>query len=247
MVVEFSIDFADWMLVVSRLVDLVDQNAAGSFLDAEGLLAAAKGAPGAGFKNGRGLLEEALRLLDLSIASYGMLYGDYPARAALDALRNAEPDDPASLAEAEAARLLLKQNSYLAANTAMILLRERYVARQGGQLTDRPSSTGYRAALEVDVNVPHNQFPLLRGLFGQDLVFDLAPEGGRVRLMLADEVMVPLPAVDEFVQGKFAYPPRFVAMLTQRERMFDRLADYEFYINVDEDLRASLVALMNRN
>ena len=244
LVVEFSIDFADWMLSVSRLVNILDQSGGGRFIDAQELLAQAKNLDRS-FDAGRDLVRRALMLLDLSIASYNMLYGDFPARAALDALTEAKASEPASLSRAGQARKLLKENSFLAVNTAMLLLRERYAAQQGGTIFDHPSSTGYRTALEVAGSVPMDPFLLLRGLFGQDLVFDFAPHGGHVRVELAEDVMVPMPGVNEFVQGRFSYPPRFIALLAQRKRLSERLADYGFYEEVDESMRSSLVSLIN--
>lgn len=244
LLVEFSIDFADWMLSVSRMVDTLDDDDV-FFLTADQILSQAKD-PMSGPPAGRALVQEALRVLDLSIASYGILYGDLAARAALDALQGAKPGDEARTTAAERARLVLQQNSYLAANTTMLLLREHYAEQRGIGLIDRPSSTGYRTALALATAVPSNPSPPLRALFGEDLAFDVAPEaeGGRVRLQLAEDVMVPLPGVSEFMEGRFSFPPRFVAMLAQRERLFDRLMDYRFYESIGEEVRASVAALV---
>lgn len=245
MMVEFSLDFADWMLIVSRMVDTLDQSAGGIFMTADQLLEKAKD-PNSNFRAGYALVEDALRLLDLSIASDSMLYSDLAARAALDALHSKKTDNAATLAKAENARLLLKENSYLAANVAMILLRERYATTQGMSIQDAPSPTAYSAALNVAVATPSDPSLMLKHLFGNDLSFDIEPQGGRVHLKLADEVMVPMPEVNEFVQGKFYYPPRFVAMLMKREQLSERLADYDFYQGISDDQRASVANLISR-
>lgn len=244
MVVDFAIDFADWILIVSRMIDILDP-VDGKQLTEKQLLELAKN-PDRNLTAGRRLVEMALRMVDASVVSYSLLYGDMTAWGVLETLHPKNPNNNSDLSRHKLAQKLLKANSYLAANTAMILLREKYAENMGKNPTDAPSYTAYLAAINLAAASASDPWLMLRTLFGSDLTFDIAPEGGRYRVKVAEDVMVPLPGPDEFVQGKFSFPPRFIALLTQRERLYERLLDYHFYEGVDEDMRASLAKVLSQ-
>jgi hypothetical protein len=107
----------------------------------------------------------------------------------------------------------------------LILLRQRHAAIRGVELATR---TAYLAAFRMAQMTPEDPGIALRPMFGDDLVFELAPEGNVV-LRFDNKVVIDLPSVEASVEGPLSYPSRFADLLTQRQRIAERLADYDFF------------------
>jgi hypothetical protein len=157
----------------------------------------------------------------------------------------------------ESSRVLLNANSYLASNVAMLWLHNRYGTRDAtGQFTPLdPSRIAYRTAVHYAASGNTNPTILLDGLF-------VGPNNGRfeftidavkqqVFVTLAGEgdkkVKAPLPGPEMFVAGQFVYPPRMLRLLRQRERVGERLADYDLFVSVKPELRPALAEAIVRS
>jgi hypothetical protein len=253
LVADHAVELSEWLLVAARLVDILDQTT-NAFVSPEKLINWAASTPGER-SAGRGIVADAQLMLDVATASYTLLYGEMAARAALDALlapasTDAEQEKKRQ-AELEPVRGLLRSNSYLAANAAMLRLHDAYAAAAGVG-GPAPSAFAYRAALEfARSSTGANRFLLLRGLFG-DLEFEFDAKRGHPVLVLAAgadpaaRVSAPLPGPEAFARGHLSYPPRMLALLRQGERVADRLYDYDLLERRTPAERAAIAGLVVR-
>ena len=235
MVTETAVSLAEVLLVASRLLDIRDQ-ANTTWVPRDELAGWAASHDGVG---GRSVVTDTLMVLDAVVANYTVAYGELTARGmlrALQARQAATGADAASRAiAADAARKLAAANGYLAANAAMILLWERYMGGATAGHPEKVSDTlvAYRAALAFARSPDQvNRFELLHDLFGDDLVFDYDAAADRALLVLdpgsvpVERVVARLPTPEMFEAGRLIYPPRMAELQHERERVIDRLLDY---------------------
>jgi hypothetical protein len=234
LVADHAVELSEWLLTAARLADTYDQ-ASGRFLPPGELIERAAQLSGLGQQSaGRAIVADTQMMLDVVTASYTLLYGEMAARQALVALgAPILPDanqESARQAELTAIRRLLQQNSYLAANAAMVRLHEKHETIIGNSPA---SPLAYRAALEFARTASGvDRFLMLRGLFG-DLAFEYDADRQFPVLVLAagatpaERVLVPLPSAEAFARGHLSYPPRMIALLRQGERIAERLYDYD--------------------
>jgi hypothetical protein len=294
MVVDNAIDLADWMLLLSRLSSVYDEQEQRSLNIAEILLAAQE--PGH-LASGRNVVRDARMMLDAATASFGLIYGDLMAEAIVDLLKskpetaqtadrnakllalakiqvkvttkgpppNASKPKPAiadniehedlvnDLERLEDAKRLLRANPYLARNVALLMMRDHYgLGNNDGTFRHvPPRAITYRTAYDFAVASPENPGFLLSGLFDINLDFSLGTDG-TLQLTLADNtdpskrIFAKVPTPEMFVAGQLVYPPRMLNLLRQRERVGERLAEYDVLSGLPEDQQRALVSAVAR-
>lgn len=235
MVADAALETADWLLLTARIADVYDQ-ASGSLIRRNELLERLQEISAAA-NTGRDIVEKVQIMLDVAITGYAAVYGSLPAAAYVEAIEGAEPTDDETRASWSEELQALRLNPYLVANVAITLLRERYGARL--QQNRGVSSTAYRVALEYAVDHEDDPGYLLRGIFGDDLHFRKNMETKQIEIGidgsddLSEEIWAPVPGVDQFVEGTLIYPPKMLQLLAMRDRVAERLADYNAFAEVD--------------
>lgn len=250
--VDFVVDFIRWGLVAERVITMWKPTSRTWFTQNTFVEAVLSGDHDPSLISRKMVLDLQL-VADYAVAAESLLYGDFTAHAVLHALEvkgEGNPQDPdhvARLERANTARALLADNGYLARNTVLILLRQRYGSIHGQALESTPSRTAYMSALLMAQQTPEDPGILLRTLFGNDLDFVLGPQG-QVGLRFDEHLVVDLPGTEAFVEGRLSYPARFIDLLTQRQRIAERLADYDFFRlpELSTEETAYLAGLMSR-
>ena len=219
---EFSInggillDIADWMMVLSQVANLYDGTAT-RFAESLKDLAAFSG-----ISDGEEITRMTVAAIGLAIAHYSRVYGGITALAIAEDIRSEKADKRHETA--------LRNNPYLAENTALLLL---YLERGAWKLESefsRPSFEDvYSQALLHARSEAANRFMPLYALFGRRHAFtsnDEAKIGLSVRIGDA-EAFLPLPPPIRLSKGQFIFPPRYYA-LTDRQNLFiNAYVDYE--------------------
>ncbi len=118
----------------------------------------------------------------------------------------------------------------------MLLLHDRHGSYgPQGEFTWRlPALISYRAALEYAQQPNEPRFMHLQNMFG-DLEFSFDEKKGVLFTLLSadkaeDKVIVPMPAPEQFIAGHLVYPPRLARLLQMRERLSERLIDYDLFL-----------------
>jgi len=243
--VEFAISIADWMLVVSRFIDIRDQTA-DSWVKPEDMLAFAsrdKNSPG------KGMVEDTQRMLDVAIASYALLSGDLTALAVLEALTapveifaNAEN---ARKARYQRAVYLFKHDDVLAANVGMLYLHKRFFETQGAEVADVPGAGllyNHASTFALDASTGALRFTQLQAQFGKETRFvadDSASFVSEIRVIIADDggevLSTPLPPPTLFHAGQLVYYERFARLFAKRDLVAERILDYEAFACRDKE------------
>lgn len=235
------IDISDWVLVMAQLADVRDQ-VDQKWVRYQELLARAEAGEITGDSStGELMIEAAVSVVDLAIASYAMVYGPTVASLLLEDLKTGGD-------AALAAISIVRDNPFLGKNLVQLLLEERYRAAfpEVGRL--RPSRTTYRAAYELASEDQPGRFLLLEGLFGTDLDFT-AGKNGEPSLILSSgdtEVTFALPAPGEMVSGQVSWPTRYYELLATRERLADRVVGYQLLDDFDLETQVYMTSLMTR-
>ncbi len=233
-------DIANWVLVMAQLADVRDQKT-GEFVRYEDLLSNAEAELDEGSSTGELMVEAAISVLDLGIASYAMLYGPDVAALLLEDLK-------AGGTAATSAVQLANANPFLGQNMTQLFLEERYEAEFPHEGRPRPSKTTYRAAYDLASRDQPGQFLLLQGLFGTDLEFALNERAEPTLVLSADDqkVLVPLPAPGEMSAARLSWPSRYYELLATRERLADRLISYRLLDDIEPDEQTYMTRLMTR-
>lgn len=232
---ELTIEIARWILILAPIADVYDQQDQRFLETVEELLDKPGNAP-----VGRRMIEKSIRVLDVAIAAYSQMYGGITALGvidALDAIHTATEENRGELtSKAEAAINLLKNNPYLAENVATLLLERS--AKGAGPNYQPPAEGIYREAYAfAERGGPKPGF-LFEGVF-PGVNFLLASDGAPAMRLSAGAatVDIPLPAPNQFVEGRLVYPPRFYELLNIRSTLFDRLFDYDILSYVPPEVR----------
>jgi hypothetical protein len=254
MSVDAAIVITEWLLTVSRFADLIDQQT-GKFVEQGDLLKHAAETVSS-LSAGRDILEKTQAMLDAAVSGYSVLYGDLTAKSIADALYSPLPADEAQRARkkqlASAAGLLLKKNPFLAQNVALIRLHDRLRERNGLTSAGRPSSIQYRVAYESALRSSVDPGFLLRGIFGDDLTFSVDHAKNKVMINLteghsdAEVVLAPLAEPQAFVEGRLVYPNRLTTLFSARQRVAERLSDYQAMATLDAEEREAVALALVR-
>lgn len=203
-------------------------------------------------KRGRELIAKSITVLDIAVSSYAQTYGGVPALGIidlLDAAVSAPADgtgDPQRQAAAGAIDVLNGQNSYLAANVTMILLKREYQRKwlAGGIADILPENIYTDCFAAVEQKKPEGIF-MMRALFGNQLNFGLTEDGLPALVIEANgtTAALRLPAPSEYSLARVIYPPRYYRLLSEREEMVNKLADYDLISESDSSAgdRAALL------
>ncbi|MBX5201040.1 hypothetical protein [Rhizobium sp. NZLR1] len=217
---DFADDIAQWIVLISQMADLYDQQDQRIYTSIPDLLQ-----HNGGSGVGRDLVAKAVVILDLAISSYDQTYGGIPAKGAvkvLDETTVSSGVDDTWPSKVKVIKLLL-QNSYLAQNVATVLLNSHRKDKNSPL-----DASIYRLAYEyAERSAAHNDF-LLTGLFDSTLVFTVNADGVPcLHLAAADaSIDIPLPPPTQLVEGRFVFPQRFFKLLATRDLLVDRLFDY---------------------
>lgn len=215
--VDVMLDVVDWMAVVAQLGNIYDKDP-GAFA---ATLTALSRMPA--YNAGQEIVARMIDASTLALASQYRLYGQVTALGAAE-----------DIAAGRAGRdhlLLLANNSYLADNTATILLhlkRDSWDLEQG--IVGPSFEARYTQALvHAREDVP-TRFEPLHALFGRKHAFALDGAGLPSLLIEIDDekVHLRLPAPTHLVEGRIVYPPVTYALRARKDGLIDRRLDYEF-------------------
>lgn len=235
-------DIADWVLVMAQFADVRDQNA-GKWISYDDLLSLAEaGSVNSESSTGELMVESAVSVVDLAIASYAMIYGPDVAEELMRELNSGDEALAASAID------LATANPFLAQNTVQLLLESRFAVNFPDARGPRPSKTGYRAAYDLASKNAVGQFLLLEGLFGSDIKFTLTEDGDpSIDLSVGDKkLVVPLPAPGQMVRGQLKWPARYYELLATREQLADRLIGYRLLDGLEQNEQIYMTELMTR-
>lgn len=219
------IEVSEWAMITSQVFDLydgADDSFARNFSEVEGIEAG-----GAGQR----LMRTLAALMALGVAYENRLHGGITAWIIADDIKT-------GVAKVAHQRIL-KANPYLAENVAMILL----------------SATGKASDVRVSLENRHAQamlhsrsgkafpFGLFNALYGDDRLFR-TDSYGRPALILnvsGGDVSLPLPGPSQLEGGRFIMPIEYESLTDARDRIVERVIDYD--IGGDKDLVNTLVAV----
>lgn len=232
-------DVADWVMVMSQLVDMRDQFEERWLTYADVLAKAEAGDLPARRPLGQWMIERSINVVDLAIASYAMTYGPVLAeRLAADILIGGEA--------AKQALRVARDNPYAARNLAQIWLEQRYQITIEETGKRRPSRIAYSTALDLASTDGAGRFILLKGIFGRDTTF-IEMDDGRIALRLSegDETLdLPLPGVGAMIEGRLHWPSRYHELLATRDQLVDRFAGYTVLDGLEEDALIYMTSVM---
>jgi hypothetical protein len=110
------------------------------------------------------------------------------------------------------------------------------------------SIQAYKTAVDYAVSNKADRFNLLSVLFGADLVFSVDDAKGLVMVKLSDRNGTPinaqLPTPEFLLAGRLSYPPKMTELITMRQRIMERLLDYDFVAGRSADEQADMSVLV---
>ena len=222
---ETLIEVSEWAVIASQILDLHDganDSFARSFPEVESIEAG-----GAGQR----LMRTLAPLITLGVAYENRLHGGLTAWIIADDIQEGRADSDH--------RRILEANPYLAENVAMILLKAaREAPVVGVSLENRHAQAILHSRAE-------EAFPFgpLKALYGDARVFEL-DDYGRPAMIVnvgGSDIALPLPGPKQLEEGRFILPIEHSNLLAARERVVERVIDYE--IGADADLVRTLVAV----
>lgn len=230
------LDVREWVIVMAQIADRREQGEGRWVYVDEHLAAMIAGGPAPGARNGERLIEGAIDMLDIAIASYAMTYGPMPARAAADDF----------LAGRDLDTLIrnFEENDYLAHNATLFILEDLHRGMQGSAVPPEIVYRRYYDYAKEDILGP---FIFLETLFGSRMGFSLTDEGEPGFLIQGDasKTVVSLPTPDALVSRRIKMPPVFDELVAARADLVDRLFSYQMLDELDpESLEAAALALM---
>jgi len=256
MIPDAALEVSEWIIAASRFADLQDRSDA-HFLEPSELVAyAARVGPSE--STGESLIRENLLVVDSAIANYSLRYSDVLARAITYVLFEMPADDEKTQKRRQrmrsSAMSLLENNEALRSNVLMTILHARYGAYSSGSVKAPVSEAVYRRAWNESrrtTGPPHRRGAgLFQGLFGGDLQFKI-DTNGRTTVMLVEEgersVWAEMPSPAVFSAGRVEYPDTLYRLLRLRERLIERLLDYDsiHFIKDERQRLQSTLALAN--
>jgi hypothetical protein len=191
---------------------------------------------------GQILLEGALKVVTVSLAQMNMLYGDVPAKMVfqnlwdpankkfLDAPNipgNCTPGSEnnckfADLTAQQQAFLIFKNNPYIQRNVLLLALNDL------SNLNGPGEKIAYQSAIDWMKNATVNPDGQLKAAFGDKLNFvNIVRESTNFPAANIYGIEITLPSADEFNKREFVYPQTLRRILTNRDLIANRIADYE--------------------
>ena len=212
--VDILLEIADWMMVLSQVAGL--HGPKGHFAESLEDLATFKGT-----SLGEEITRKTVAMMALAIAYYSRIYGGITALATAEDILSDKADGRHSTA--------LRNNPYLAENTALLLLQRKRQPWEQGVEPSRPSFENiYNQALLHARSEATNRFTPLYTLFGRDYPFasnDESKVGLSVKIGDAD-VFLPLPPPIRLSKGQFIFPQRYYVLTDQQDLFIDAYVDY---------------------
>lgn len=231
-------DISDWVLVMSQLADVRDQEN-GRWVKFDELLKKAEaGQLEKGSSAGELMIEAAISMVDLAIASYAMTYGPDVASVLLKDIKNGD----------EKVIDVVNANPFLAHNLAQLFLEEQFSKVTPSNQKERPTKITYSAAYQLASAQDGSSTILLEGLFGENLEFFTDDEGiPNLKIPVGSQYLsLKVPAPGEMVEGRIKWPARYYELLATREKLADRLIGYELFDNIDSNSKDYVVNIMTR-
>ena len=224
-----AIDIATWVHVMAQFADVRDQESSRWVSYEEMLEAAGSGDLDLGASSGEYLVERAISMLDVAIASYAMVYGPLGATQIVSEIKSGNVSGGSIKA--------LRQNPFLAANAAQLLLEEQIRTRY----PDRPNFVmgwyldSYEAWFE-----PNKEVVLEKTFPGLTLVGSES-SGPQIAVEAHGEVVrLDLPTPAAFSEGQLYFPVRYYELLEERRRLAERLYMYRMLDGFAEEEREAL-------
>lgn len=241
-----AIDITNWILISSQISDLYDPLTSRIYTGVDELLERPPEA-----STGRDLINNSVLLVDFVIASYGEIYGPVPAHAAVDVLDRAATapanDEGAALVQkAEKVIRLLKNNPFLAQNVAMIRLWRANQKARNRTFEQPPSEYVYRMGWRFTEDATVQKFFLLEPTFpGEQFTF--VNDRPNLYIKVGNEIVeIPMPPPMEFSSGTLSYPSKYYDLLKQRDRLVDRLFDYDMIETYSKEEQAEIILTLTR-
>lgn len=232
-------DVADWVMVMSQLVDVRDQFD-DRWLSYSDLLAKAEAGGLSGRRPlGQWMIERSISVVDIAIANYAMVYGPVLAE-------QLTKDITTGGSMGEMALRIASSNPYAARNLSQLWLEKRYQITLGHQQRQRPARTAYAAALEMAETDSPGRYLFLEGIFGPDTKF-VEMKSGQIgfRLTVGQETLdLALPGVGAMVEGRVHWPSRYHELIATRDQLVDRLAAYTVLDGLDDDALMYMTAVI---
>lgn len=222
------LDVMDWMVVVAQLGNIYDKDPEKFAQDLDAVTELPD------YNAGREIIFRMIDAATLALASQHRIYGQITALAAAEDIQEGRTGQDHVL--------MLDNNSYLAENTAMILLhlkRNTWNLEDGisgPRFEDRYAQALIHARSELKI-----RFEPLYALFGRTHAFGLDANGLPSLIVEVDgqAAHLRLPAPTQLTEGRLAYPPLVYALRARKEGLIDRRLDYEF--GADENLALSIL------
>jgi hypothetical protein len=218
-------EISEWAVIASQILDLYDganNSFARSFSEVENI-----GAGGAGQR----LMRTLAPLMTLGVAYENRLHGGLTALIITNDIQEGIASRPH--------QRILAANPYLAENVAMILLSSALEAPVVGVSLEN------RHAQAILHSRAEEAFPFgpFQALYGDARVFKLDVYGRPAMIVNVDgsDIALPLPGPKQLEEGRFILPIEHSDLLSARERVVERVIDYE--IGADADLVRTLVAV----
>ena len=224
--VDILLEISSWMRILSQVASLYD----GTDRFAESLedLATFRGT-----SHGEEITRMTVTMMGLAIAYYSRIYGGITALALAEDIRSDKADKRHETA--------LRNNPYLAENTALLLLHLERGAWNLESEFSRPSFEDvYSQALLHARSEAANRFMPLYALFGRNYTFTSNDDGKiglSVRIGDAD-AFLPLSPPIRLSKGQFMFPPRYHALTNRQDLFINAYVDYRL------GSRSSLVSVV---
>lgn len=228
-------EISRWVLILAQFADVWDQES-GRWVRYEEILSAAEnGKVDAGESAGELMIEAAISVVDLAIASYSMIYGPDMAGLLLQDINQGGDVARSALIQAKA-------NPYLAQNLALLYLEDRYKKRWPNSSQSRPSKMVYRAAYDLAVHNTTGNFLLLQGLYGDETKFRAQKNRGPSLVISVEDIELELflPGPGQMAEGRLYWPLRYYELLSSREQLADRLIGYRLLDDLEEETQIYL-------
>ena len=213
---DILLEIVNWMEVLSQITDLYRPSPPGFAASLDEL------ATFPGPSLGEEITRKTVGMIGLAIAYYSRTYGGITALAIAEDILSGAADDTH--------RTVLRNNPYLAENTALLLLHLKRDTwnLMAGQVRPTFESNYTQALLHARSESDTWSDPLY-ALFGRNHSFAIDDDGkvGFSIAMSGGDAFLPLPPPTRLVEGKFIFPPRYLALIERQDRLIDRYFDYQ--------------------
>ena len=221
---EALIEVSEWTVISGQILDLydgADDSFARSFPEVEGIVAG-----GAGQR----IIRTPMPLMTLGVAYENRLHGGLTAWIIAQDIQQGTTGIEH--------QKILTANPYLAENVAMILLQESREERTGVPLAEAPGVLLENRHAQAILHTRTDDafyFGPFHALYGDDKTFELDIHGRPAMVLDVNgaNIALPLPGPKQLNEGRFILPVSYSDLLAARERVVERVIDYDMGVDAD--------------